>query len=70
MLYVGTDGGGVKVVSTSTGEVVSTISHSAAKGCISSNAIYSFYMMGKYIGLELFGRIELYSYTWGTFLGV
>lgn len=56
MLYVGTDGGGVKVVSTSTGEVVSTISHSAAKGCISSNAIYSFLYDGK-------------VYWIGTFLG-
>lgn len=56
MLYVGTDGGGVKEVSTSTGEVIATISHSAAKGCISSNAIYSFLYDGK-------------VYWIGTFLG-
>ncbi|WP_061433954.1 two-component regulator propeller domain-containing protein [Bacteroides intestinalis] len=56
MLYVGTDGGGVKVVSTSTGKVVSTISHSSAKGDISSNAIYSFLYDGK-------------VYWIGTFLG-
>lgn len=56
LLHVGTDGGGVKVVSIAEGRVTATISHSSAKGSISSNAIYSFLYDGE-------------VYWIGTFLG-
>lgn len=46
-LYVGTNGGGVKIVSIPTGQVISSIEHSGKVGSISSNAVYSFLKDGE-----------------------
>ncbi|MCD8261800.1 MAG: hypothetical protein LUD15_10165 [Bacteroides sp.] len=55
-LYVSTNGGGIKKISSRTGEILDSIEHSSDRNSISSNAVYSFlwdgniFWVGTYMG--------------------
>lgn len=69
-LYVGTNGGGVKVVSLADGKVLSSIEHTEAAGSISSNAVYSFLREGDITWIGTYMGGLNYTPTQGTVFSV
>lgn len=74
-LCVGTNGNGLKIVSTKTGEIVDSIEHNSEGNGISSNAVYSFlkdgniYWIGTYMGGLNYTPVigdKFKVYSWGS----